>query len=220
METIPTVTDNLYSQGNIPADVVGIFFQPEVGPSRLDSGGELTFGGADPSKCKGDIVYTPITETNPASAYWGFNQAITYGSKTILSSTAGVVDSGTTFLLLATDAYHTYQAATSATVDPLTKLLMVTSDQYGALKNLDFNIDKQTVSLTPNGQIWPRSLNTNIGGKEGSIYLIVCDLGAPSGKGLDFINGYVFIQRFYTVLDTTNSRVGFAQTSFTDAVTN
>lgn len=33
-------------------------------------------------------------------------------------------------------------------------------------------------SLTPNAQIWPRSLNADIGGKTGTIYLVVADLGA------------------------------------------
>lgn len=30
----------------------------------------------------------------------------------------------------------------------------------------------------------------------------------------------LFFQRFYTVFDTTNSRVGFATTEFTEATTN
>ena len=63
-------------------------------------------------------------------------------------------------------------------------------------------------------------LNTAIGGDPNSIYLIVSDLGSPSGEGLDFINGMVFLQRFYNVFDVTNNRVGFATTQFTDAVTN
>lgn len=41
-----------------------------------------------------------------------------------------------------------------------------------------------------------------------------------SGSGLDFINGYTFLERFYAVYDTTNKRVGFATTSNTKATTN
>ena len=40
------------------------------------------------------------------------------------------------------------------------------------------------------------------------------------GEGLDFINGLTFHQRFYTVLDTGNNRVGIATTPYTDATTN
>jgi cathepsin E len=80
--------------------------------------------------------------------------------------------------------------------------------------------DQVSFGLTPNGQIWPRVLNTAIGGASNSILLIVGDIGAPSGSGLDFINGQTFLERFYSVFDTTNRRVGLATTSFTTATTN
>jgi cathepsin E len=78
-----------------------------------------------------------------------------------------------------------------------------------------------TFELTANAQIWPRSLNTVIGGTAGSIYLIVNDLGTPTpAQGLDFINGQAFLERFYSVYDTANQRVGLATTPFTKATTN
>jgi cathepsin E len=77
-----------------------------------------------------------------------------------------------------------------------------------------------TYEFTANAQLWPRSLNTFIGGTSGNIYLIVADLGTPTGHGLDFINGYTFLERFYSVYDTANSRVGLATTPFTTATTN
>ena len=54
-------------------------------------------------------------------------------------------------------------------------------------------IGKESYNLTPNGQIWPRSLNTAIGGTSDSIYLIVNDIGSPSEEGFSFINGYTFL---------------------------
>ena len=80
--------------------------------------------------------------------------------------------------------------------------------------------DQVSFGLTPNAQIWPRALNTDIGGVAGAIYLIVGNIGTPSGEGLDFINGQTFLERFYAVFDTTNQRVGLATTSFTAATTN
>lgn len=38
--------------------------------------------------------------------------------------------------------------------------------------------------------------------------------------GLNFINGYVFLERFYSVFDTTNQRVGFATTPNTISTAN
>ncbi|KAG2074965.1 hypothetical protein BDR04DRAFT_125684 [Suillus decipiens] len=90
-----------------------------------------------------------------------------------------------------------------------------------ALTPLVYRFAQQTYILTPNAQIWPRSLNTVIDGEMGSVYLIISDLGEGIGEGdYDFIIGLVFMQRFYTVLDATNSQVGFATTPFTDATTN
>ena len=45
---------------------------------------------------------SPATTTSPANEYWGINESIKYGSTTILSTTAGIVDTGTTLILLAT----------------------------------------------------------------------------------------------------------------------
>ncbi|KAG2123653.1 aspartic peptidase domain-containing protein [Suillus cothurnatus] len=216
--TIPTVTENLYSQGIISEIVVSISFEPTT--SESDTNGELTFGGTDATKYTGAIAYTPLTTTYPSSYYWGINESITYGTTTILSETAGIIDTDNTLILIATNAFSLYQSATGGISDDTTGLLRITSTQYSALENLNFNVGSNTYALTPNGQIWPRALNTYIGGSTSYIYLIVNSIGTPSGEGLDFINGYTFLERFYTVLDTTNSQVGFATTAYTNATTN
>ncbi|KAG2071324.1 aspartic peptidase A1 [Suillus decipiens] len=202
-EPIPTITDTLYGQGTISEDVYGIFFQPYIGLST----GQITFGGTDSTKYNGDILYVPVTNTPLASRYWGVDQSIMYGHTEILARTA--------------EAYEWYKAATGAEYDPVTQLLVISDDEYSALQELYFNIGPQTYTLTRNAQIWPRSLNTRIGSRRpNAIYLIVRDIGTPFGSGLDFMNGYVFMQRFYTAYDATNRRVGFATTLFTQATTN
>jgi cathepsin E len=110
--------------------------------------------------------------------------------------------------------------ATGAVLDINTGLLKINSTQYKNLQPLVFTAGDTSFQLTANAQIWPRSLNSLIGGTSGSIYLIVSDIGTPSGSGLDFINGYTFLERFYSVFDTTNGNVGLATTPFTTATTN
>ncbi|KAJ7625265.1 acid protease [Mycena polygramma] len=218
--SVPTVTDNLFEQSTIPIESIGISYIPTTSTSGAING-ELTFGGTDSAKYTGSISYVPITETSPANNYWGIDQSITYGSRTtILELTAGIVDTGTTLLLLATDAFQAYKEATGATEDRTTGLLTVTESQYANMQSLLFHIGDETLELTPNAQIWPRSLNSTLGGDEDQIYLITADLGSSSGSGLDFIDGFGFLQRFYSVYDTSNSRVGFATTEFTTATTN
>jgi hypothetical protein len=146
---------------------------------------------------------------------------MTYGSHTtILNTTSGIVDTGTTLLLIATDAFDAYQKATGGVPDQSTGLLSITQEQYDNLQSLFFKIGNNTYELTKNAQIWPRALNSVLGGDESSIYLITADLGNNSGSGLDFIDGFGFLQRFYSVYDTSNSRLGLATTPNTDAETN
>ncbi|KAJ6584084.1 acid protease [Mycena vulgaris] len=209
--SVPTVTDNLFKQGTIPLESIGISYVPTASATNA-ANGELTFGGTDSTKFTGEISYVPITQTSPASNYGT--------DTTILDLTAGIVDTGTTLLLIATDAFQAYQQATGATPDRTTGLLTVTEEQFDQMQSLFFQIGDTTLELTPNAQIWPRALNSTLGGTEGNIYLITADLGSNSGSGLDFIDGFGFLQRFYSVFDTTNSRVGFATTEFTDATTN
>ncbi|KAG2063073.1 hypothetical protein BDR04DRAFT_1111820 [Suillus decipiens] len=97
-ETIPTVTDRLVEQRTISRPLIGIFFQPIV--ANTVNHGDLSFGATNPSVYDHDI-----TTTAPSSRYWGINQRITYGNTEILANTAGIVDSGCTFLYLAIGVY-------------------------------------------------------------------------------------------------------------------
>ncbi|KAF7364901.1 Acid protease [Mycena venus] len=202
--SVPTVTDNLFKQGTIPTESIGISFVPTTSATDA-ANGELTFGGTDSSKFTGEISFVPITTTSPASNYG------TDGT-TILDLTAGIVDTGTTLLMIATDAFQAYQQATGATTDSTTGLLTVSESQFENMQSLFFEIGDQTLELTPNAQIWPRSLNSTLGGDNNKIYLIVADMGSNSGSGLDFIDGFGFLQRFYSVFDTTNSQVSIVLT--------
>ncbi|KAI9070297.1 acid protease [Trametes sanguinea] len=219
-ESVPTVLDRAFSQGLISSEVIGISFEPTTQVSATN--GELTFGGTDSSKYTGDIAYVPVTSTPPASAFVGIAQSITYGSDgtTILPMTAGITDTGTTLTFIASDAFAKYKAATGAELDDDTGLLKITPEQFDKLESLFFHVGEHTYEFTPNAQIWPRALNLAILGDPNSIYLIVGDLGSDSGEGLDFIDGFTFLERFYYVWDVENRRVGFATTQFTDATTN
>nr|GAT60773.1 acid protease [Mycena chlorophos] len=217
-ETIPTITDNLFAQHSISEEVVSIFFAPTTMLSVVN--GELTFGGVDEAKFTSRVHYAPVTMIQPAGSYWGIEQSISYGGEEIMSQNAGIVDTGTTLLNIPSDAFAIYQRKTGATMDQTTGLLTITEEQFQNLVDLEFNINGKTFYLTPDAQIWPQELNTEIGGQAGSIYLIIADTGVNSGSGLDFINGYVFLERYASVYDTSKNRVGFAHTAWTDSKVN
>lgn len=216
-DTVPTIMDNLFSQNSINSEILGVYFVPA---SEEDPTGTLTFGGSNSSLMTSDITYTPITSASPACNYWGIDQSITCGNSTILSSAAGIVDTATILILIATDAFDAYKNVTGATLDETTGLLKISSDQYSNLKPLIFTIGGTAFTLTPNAQIWPRSMNSVIGDTSGNsddIYLIVADIGNDT---FGFVNGYTFLERFYSIFDTTNKRVGFATTAYTESTSN
>lgn len=102
--------------------------------------------------------HSPITSTSPAKEYVGIDQSISYGGSTILATTAGIVDTGTTLTLIASgmynrsltrihsliiylsDALAKYQSATGAVSDNATGLLRVTAAQFAALQSLNYKI--------------------------------------------------------------------------------
>ncbi|KAN0081171.1 Aspartic peptidase domain containing protein [Tylopilus felleus] len=218
VSTVPTVSNNLLSQEKISEEVLGVYFNPATNQNKS---GELTFGGYDESAVISPVQYVPLTKTSPASRFWGFDQSISYGNETILPLTAGIVDTGSTFIMIASSAFQQYQNLTGGTLDSATGLLKITPDQYANLQPLTFNIGGVPFELSPNAQIWPRSLNTMFsGGVSGAIYLIVTNIGSLPGTGLDFIVGYTFLERFYCVLDATHGAVGFAKTQYTSSESN
>jgi hypothetical protein len=187
------------------------------------------------------LACSPISKTDSADKYWAVDASFRYGSTVILNPTAGAIDTISNVILIATgkpisysgsyqicvqahipalDAYNSYVSATGAVLDKNTELLSITPAQYENLQSLFFDIGGTTYEITKNAQICPRGLNKFIGGTSDGIYLIVQDIKLSRLSGVDFILGRPFLERFYTVLDSGNSRVGFATTQFTEADTN
>ena len=65
-----------------------------------------------------------------------------YGSTSVViqSATAGILDSGTTLILLATDAFNTYKTLTGAVEDENTGLLRVLPLNAGSIRTIGFLI--------------------------------------------------------------------------------
>ena len=80
----------------------------------------------------------------------GYDQSITYGGKTILSEASGIADTGTTLILLPTEAYNMYRAETGAVPDGATGLLSVTAAQFAQMQSLIFVVN----GVSPNLSFW------------------------------------------------------------------
>ncbi|KAG6381803.1 acid protease [Boletus reticuloceps] len=203
---IPTVMNNLVSQGLIENQVLGVYFAPATSYSDTSSLHRLQY--------ESELTYVPVTMTYPAAYYWGINvTSSTYGTYTVIpTSTAGIVDTGPR-VLLADDFFAVYlKAIPGAKLDSNTGLIEIPPSSISSMQPLDFTIADQVFSMDVAAQLIPTDQNTAWGGVSGKQYGVVANLGSNSGEGLDFIIGQKFMERYYAVFDTDANRVGFAQT--------
>ncbi|KAH9885230.1 aspartic proteinase from Irpex Lacteus [Cubamyces lactineus] len=193
-ESVPTVTDNLFTGGNISQRLVAISFEPNDTIGIIN--GELAFGGLDSSRYVGNVTYAPA------------------------ASSSAALDTGTTFTLIPSDAFAIYQNATGAVMDNSTNMLSILVDEYDKLQSLFFTIGETVFEFPPNAQIWPRALNTAIGGTTDKLYLIIGDGGVFTPTGINFVNGMTFLERFYAVFNSTDNTIGLANTAYTNSTIN
>ena len=70
--------------------------------------------------------------------------AVNYGSsgRSLMNSTAGIVDTGSTLVLLPSDAFDIYTNTTGAASDYKTGLLKISEENYNKLESMYFEIDE------------------------------------------------------------------------------
>jgi len=204
-DSVPTFMDNLYSQGSISTEVLGVSFRPESGSDTDDSNGELTLGGTDSSKYSGSITYFSTLTSGDAASYWGISIAsFTYGSKTLASSASGIVDTGTTLIYIPTSAYNKFLSDASGTTDSSSGLASFTTEPTS---NFGIKFGSTTYTLTPSQYLVPTAQYSYYGLTSGTYYSWISDGGS---SGVNTIIGQKFLENYYSVFDTTNSRIGFA----------
>ncbi|KAF7903608.1 uncharacterized protein EAF01_006657 [Botrytis porri] len=203
--TVPTFMDNLKSQGSIASEVLGVYFKPESGSDADDNNGELTLGGVDTTKYTGTLTYFPKATSGQASYYWGINIAgFTYGTTTLATSATGIVDTGTTFIYIPTAAYNKFLAVTGGQTESSNGIASFTTKPTA---NFSIKFGTTTYSLTPAQYLVPTAQYSNFGLDSDSYYAWISDGGS---SGVNTIIGQKFLEQYYSVFDTTNSRIGFA----------
>lgn len=205
VSSVPTFLDNLYSQGSISSEVLGVSFRPESGSDTNDANGELTLGGTDSSRYTGSISYFPQLQSGSAAPYWGISiSKFTYGSTTLSSSGSGIVDTGTTLIYIPSSAYSKFLSATGGKTDTSSGLAVFSTKPTA---NFGITFGSQTFTLTPAQYLVPQAQYSFYGLSSGKYYAWINDGGS---SGVNTIIGQKFLENYYSVYDTTNARIGFA----------
>lgn len=203
--TVPTFMDNLYKQGSISTEVLGVSFKPESGSDTNDANGELTLGGVDTSKYTGTLTYFPQLTSGSASAYWGIAIAkFAYGSTSLGTNAQGIVDTGTTLIYIPTSSYNAFLKAAGGTTDSSSGLASFTTKPTS---NFTITFGSTTYTLTPAQYLVPTAQYSYYGLTSGKYYAWINDGGS---SGVNTIIGQKFLENYYAVFDTTNTRIGFA----------
>ncbi|KAJ3094066.1 hypothetical protein HDU97_008537 [Phlyctochytrium planicorne] len=161
--------------------------------------GEVTFGGYDSSKIAGPINYVPLN----SETYWQFSSSgISYSAGTksgTFQVSNAIADTGTTLVILDTAAADAINKGIGANAyDSSQGIYPISCSASGP--NVSFKIGSATYTLPPSAYI--------IGDGQGGCFSGITQ--GASGLGGVAIFGDIFLRRYYSIYDKTNSRVGFA----------
>lgn len=157
-----------------------------------DETSEITFGEVNEKHMTGDLLWVPVTGT---IGYWEVGiEDITFDNKKqgLCQDCKVAVDTGTSQL-----------AGPSELITEIRSKLQVNSDCSGfdTLPKLGFIVGGRVLNLMPSDYV-DRSTT--------SCELSLMSLDVPPPNGPLFVFGIPFLQRFFTVYDHENARVGFA----------
>lgn len=206
-DEVPTITDNLFSQGFIGQRITTI------------TGQQVMFG--PPPDEYFDAVYTPITTQTPASSFWGIDVSFAYGAEGLSTTQSGIVDHGATLTYLPTSVFDRFLQATGAKVDGETTLPV--TDSCAGLESFVLTLGSDNLTVPVENYRWKIDVPDN------RCYLAFADSGKMTKKpgagpvnkfqpssyrasvdgDVDFILGFSMLRNYGVVLDGEQNRVGF-----------
>ncbi|KAF8317928.1 acid protease [Clavulina sp. PMI_390] len=202
---VPTLMDNLKSNGAISTEVLGVYFTPVTGSNVEESNGELTIGGVDTAKYTGTLTYFSKSTTSPYSYYWGIDTtSMSYGSTSLSSAASAIVDTGTTLIYIPTSAYNKFLTASGGTTDSTQGIPRFSTAPTG---NFTITIGGVAYVMTPSMYLIPTA-QLSVWGLSTKYSWSWIANGGSTAADVNFIIGMKFLEHFYSVYDTTNSRIG------------
>ncbi|KAK9780226.1 putative Aspartic peptidase domain-containing protein [Seiridium cardinale] len=215
----PTVIDEMLLQGKIGRRAYGLYMDGKDAET-----GEILFGGYDKAKFDGDLTALSIVPGNDDFVVDFLSVSITNGSGTLPLSasngsrndapefpTTALIDAGSSFLKLPTDAYSAFINSLGGAIDSSGYV----DCDFGQSSSLNFVFGNSTVNTEIKVSLFDLAvpyMNTDGEYKEDSDGNRVCMLGVDeSSKSSKHSIGDTFLRSAYVVFDLDHREVSMAQ---------
>ena len=188
---------NLMNQGLVTEKMFSFWLAKT--PSSAE-GGELVFGGYNAKRFTGEIIYTPVT----VKGYWQIKmESFKMGTVPFCNETGckAIVDSGTSLMTAPSSVVKEINAMLGCTT-VLTECMWTECPDFATLPTVTIGVSGKQLTLKPEEYI------LNMDGQCVSGFM---GMDIPEPVGPLWILGDVLMEKYYTIYDYGNNRVGFAE---------
>jgi len=188
---------NLINQGLVEQKMFSFWLAPNTTGMF---GGQLTLGGYDKSLFRGELQYVPLSQEN----YWQIMMdGVIFEYRNLCADRGckAIVDSGTSMITGPTELVNLINGQLGCIISG-GECSWLHCPDFSTLPDLTFQLAGHSYTLTPKQYIM------ETGGTCMSC-LMGMDIAEPVGPL--WILGDKFMEKFYTVFDYENKRVGFAE---------
>jgi len=188
-----TVMENAMDQGQLDENLFAFYLGDN------SDNGELSIGGMDKTKFKGDIHYVDLVQ----ASWWEIMvDKITVGDDEVATEVTAIVDSGTSLLTGPTKYVSKIAEKYGAKRTFLSPNYMIDCDT-DITDDFTFTIDGKDYTVQGN------DFKISAGDDSNLCLFGMSPMDMPMGP--QFILGDIFMRRYYTVFDLGNEKVGFAE---------
>ncbi|KAJ3241768.1 hypothetical protein HDU81_010412 [Chytriomyces hyalinus] len=221
-----TIMHHLIEKGLLALPVFSLWLGTSGPDSENANGGELTLGGIDTARIKGDVFYTQVSNAILNGYFWSpqLSMFSVAGKTTTLpNQTYAIVDSGTSFIHVDRVSFNSVilpalQAGTTQATGTEFKdgntVVPCANAKYLPSFGVSFS-DKNSTFLTIDASqlVLRKSFLDEKGVKQQICVIgITPDAVNAGNAGTLWVLGQVFLRSFYSVYDfSQGGRVGFAQ---------
>ncbi|KAG8589441.1 hypothetical protein GDO81_006388 [Engystomops pustulosus] len=200
IDDITPVFDQILSQKVLQEEVFSVYYSRN---SHLNPGGEIIFGGSDPSYYTGSFQYLNLKR----HGYWHINmKGVSVGAEVLFckEGCTTAVDTGAAYITGPAGSVSVLMAAVGA-IQQSEGAYTVDCDRISQLPDISFHLGGMEYTLRGEAYVL-RQLQFG----EEVCHVAFSGLDIPPPMGPLWILGATFIGQYYTEFDRRNNRIGFA----------